>query len=970
MVNPVQLAAQLRFHLSELGSRNAHHEFEHLTRHLARNRIYSNILPATGPVSTGGDGGRDFETFRTGIAVPMAGSQFAARSSRDRAVAFACSLEKRIERKILGDVEKILANGQVDEIIYFCEANLAIAKRRGLVAAAKSRGTELQIFDGNTIAEWLAEPDLFWIAEEFLHIPAEISPEVRSDDDGYAQHKADWKARQVLPISRADFVAIKAGLRHAAFVNIARPDLSFWIERMAGFLVPMAPRDLVRSASYEIAVAHLRGRGDMTSQAYLVADYFIDVEAHADIGDLTSAATLLTYAFGAYWTGQFRVNESDLHDFRRKLAAALQSALEETIGPGRRAGLLHARGLLEQTPAGPGLAPDFSAAIAIWNAMLDSAERALLYPIEGFADLLVEIVKLRGDDAELLALAARTDDLLGKRMGGVVAGEKAIDRALSLLDRDEPAAAIRELHHAKSKWFSGERLAGAVRILLLLSEQYLQHGLAYAAKYHAMTAAFLARYERADDVRRMQPDALLDLLDAEDTAGNSFGFLRLLPVFIQAHIFHDDRPLNTEQHPRLHSNLGQLASLLGFLKRGSPTTRQALDELLGEWPPLLTDPILRAANKPDGFWNRGTWPEAWACFEEALLDRPFGDLGLQRRVQWEGLGIRWTCVFANDYRTTPSAEQIIAELQLVVLALAERDLGIVPVDIAVVIEVSDAAERLTIEEPNKVQAAFRVTLPSRDRGPEESVDTILVFGAVLRASSVLDDEALMRQFDGSVLEPIFVGRPYAELFREFFPQDLFAESFRLTVAALDPERPFVSRAGRRVQWFDGPGPAFEAERAFGDAQNRYDKVLRSLRYTVSQIAHDSGVRPRLVEMHQRGMKDWEILSILSNIAMGVRLDAPEGLALEELRSRGIALLDKVETEADALAPAVFNDEMLGAHAEVYLGAFLSSWQLHWPPSADYEGIERFLVSRFRLRDVDVPHQDIFGWHRDDALLGL
>ncbi len=599
--------------------------------------------------------------------------------------------------------------------------------------------------------------------------------------------------------------------------------------------------------------------------------------------------------------------------------------------------------------------------------MLDSAEQAPLYPIEAFADLLVEIVKLRGDDAELLALAARTDDLLSKRMGGVAAGEKAIDRALSLLERDEPAAAVRELHRAKAKWFSGERLAGTVRILLLLAEQYCQHGLAYAAKYHAMTAALLTRYERDDDVRRLQPEALLDLLDAEDGAGNSFGFLRLLPVFIQAHVLHDDHPLNTEQHPRLQSNLEQLASLLGFLKRGSSTTRQALDELVGEWPPVLRDPIFSAANEPDGYWNRGTWPEAWAGLEEALLDRPFGDLGLERRVRWEGLGIRWTCVFPNDYRTTPPAEQIIAELQLVVFAFAERDLGIVPVDITVNIEVSDAVEGLAIEEPTKAQAAFRVTLPSRDRGPEESADVVLVFAAILRASSVLDDEALTRQFDRSVLEAVFVGRPYAELFREFVPQDLFAEPFRLSVAPLDPERPFVSRAGRRVQWFDGQGPAFESERAFGDAQNRYDKVLPSLQYTISDIAHNPGVRPRLVEMHEWGMKDWEILSILSNIAMGVRLDAPEGLAFEELRSRGMALLDKVETEADALAPAVFTDELLHAHAKVYLGAFLSSWQLHWPPSADYEGVERFLISRFRLRDIDVPHQDVFGWGQDDAL---
>ncbi|MEE8270693.1 MAG: hypothetical protein V3R98_03030, partial [Alphaproteobacteria bacterium] len=78
----------IRFNISELKARNAHHDFEHLCRHLARLRVYSNVLPATGPVGAGGDAGRDFETFKTSSAWPLtAGSTFAERSSGSRKVA-------------------------------------------------------------------------------------------------------------------------------------------------------------------------------------------------------------------------------------------------------------------------------------------------------------------------------------------------------------------------------------------------------------------------------------------------------------------------------------------------------------------------------------------------------------------------------------------------------------------------------------------------------------------------------------------------------------------------------------------------------------------------------------------------------------------------------------------------------------------------------------------------------------------
>ena len=68
MDSPTQLATQIRFHLETLGETNAHHPFEQLCLGLTRRRIVSNVIPATGPVSAGGDGGRDAESFWSVLA--------------------------------------------------------------------------------------------------------------------------------------------------------------------------------------------------------------------------------------------------------------------------------------------------------------------------------------------------------------------------------------------------------------------------------------------------------------------------------------------------------------------------------------------------------------------------------------------------------------------------------------------------------------------------------------------------------------------------------------------------------------------------------------------------------------------------------------------------------------------------------------------------------------------------------------
>jgi len=57
------LRAYIRYQLSQLSAQNAEHVFERLAFDLARMRIASNLLPATGPVQSGGDQGRDFESY-------------------------------------------------------------------------------------------------------------------------------------------------------------------------------------------------------------------------------------------------------------------------------------------------------------------------------------------------------------------------------------------------------------------------------------------------------------------------------------------------------------------------------------------------------------------------------------------------------------------------------------------------------------------------------------------------------------------------------------------------------------------------------------------------------------------------------------------------------------------------------------------------------------------------------------------
>jgi hypothetical protein len=112
VATPLQTAQMIRLAMGSLAADNEHHSFEHLCRRLAKPHRQQNVVPATGPVSAGGDQGRDFETFRTYLAdeLPFAIGFLALASSE--VVVFACTIQRHgLQAKFEGDIKSICAQG-------------------------------------------------------------------------------------------------------------------------------------------------------------------------------------------------------------------------------------------------------------------------------------------------------------------------------------------------------------------------------------------------------------------------------------------------------------------------------------------------------------------------------------------------------------------------------------------------------------------------------------------------------------------------------------------------------------------------------------------------------------------------------------------------------------------------------------------------------------------------------------------
>ena len=492
MANPSEVEAQVRFALSQLPVHNAHYEFERICRHLTQQFICSNVLPATGPVSAGGDQGRDFETFRTHLREELGPHGAFLGLVSEETTAFICTTQSHdLLGKLRMDIEKVCASGHpVREVRAFTLETVPVGTRHQLEAETQeSYGVRLEFHDAESIANLLARPEGFWIAERFLSIPAEIRPEaVGGEGDlstDYVERRHRWREKASPNPTLGDFVDLKSGLREATFDQEARGDLPFWLGLIRQLLAnPELPAHIQQRARYELVVATLRGTNDFRPVDDVARTYFNESLSETEPARLRDASTLLMYANGAVRRGVSSLAPAELGGWIVQLTRRIEGLVTHDT-PHRRASLLDALGFLglhpvlteadiqtpsvevpaldhpdqDVEPSNPDdaswpadLVPtDVSRALSAWTELVENLEETPLFPIKNLADILQMLVPLWSSQPEWRKLLDLVDEAVGKRLGKTALATRARDRAMMLLQAERHLDAVEELHRGQDR---------------------------------------------------------------------------------------------------------------------------------------------------------------------------------------------------------------------------------------------------------------------------------------------------------------------------------------------------------------------------------------------------------------------------------------------------------------------------------------------------------------------------------------
>lgn len=982
MANLAEVTSQIRFNIEQMGAKNAHHAFEHLCRHLARARICSNVIPATGPVSSGGDQGSDFETFKTHLKGDQQFRPSFTGLISNKKIAFCCTLQKKnIKTKIKADNKKIIHSDLgYEEVHYFTGIDVPVAINHELKKwAQETFNIPLDIHDGQSISELLADREVFWIAEKYLEIPGEIFPRSNNEDIWYNEIFEKWKNGSEPNINYADFQEIKNAVRHIMFLKDYKQDIPFWLKYFEFFYEQESIIPLRRKAIYEIAVVKLRGLGSLDDEADRIREYFSDIPKLNNPAELEDASNLLNYCITAKFQNLIELTPEELDFWHKKLINKVDELIQIADYPGKLCSVLKLKGILliYFNPLDHSLPEEkqIKEAFECWFKLIEKIKYAPLFPLQSFCNVLIALIPIIGERPEYEVLTQEFDKLLSERGGGFAAAQKCKERALKYYKSGNVLAAINQVHNSQVKLFTKETLRGSVLSILILSEWYSELGLLFASKYYALAAAFLSINSDDDNIRHYVSGAIISASNYDYLQGSWCSFLNLFELGHKAYGLLTAKA-NESEESIFEASRFNMATMIAITKNLDDDVYKLLCNYVSESGiyPLIQDTL----PYEEAYWDEKSQDDIWTDLENELLGRPFGDISLERNILWSELGIKWEVTCANDYGTIPKVEQFISILQIVLADLADVDLCLIKTEVYIDISLSESTNQSKAEAtPSNVSRRWNVILPSwnysekqgsyQDIADDIFKDVISIATAILFDISLLPSDQFLEiiedSFKRGISTKIFVGRSYEEIYQFFIEENDFNKIDRNLCKIPLITREFKIKENENLPWLNKPGPGYSKETTEEYLKRRYSKTILPIRYTLESLNRTPDFKETVQNLRSEGWLDWHILIAIFNATINyrVRMQNPYTIDQKILNDAFFNLKDKPENREDPKIPvSEFSEEMLKMHLKFSMISTLKVLGLEChQETPDLKGIKHFLDNRYNYSTDDIEHIDPF-----------
>ncbi|MFK0042186.1 hypothetical protein ACIQTW_20310 [Paenarthrobacter sp. NPDC090517] len=1016
MTSRLALEKRIRYELSTLAESNAHHDFEAICLGLARGRIATNLMPATGPVSAGGDQGRDAESFWTHLPSEVAILSSFALGATQENVVLACTIQQAdVPTKIRRDLRSICTQGgHVDRVVFFTLSPVSVAKRHELQQQARDlHGISLDIWDGLAVAKELSEHDLYHLAVDYLHLPSDLAPERPVPEsprpDWYVEALSRWSTRPNSPSTIGDLVDLREGLRLASTDSLFAADLPNWLTMAKQLLANANSEDVAVRAQFEIAWATMRGTETLLPADDMLKAFFGLVPGSLeDPGILRDGTMLLDLGYAAMLRRTTSIDRCQLETWHGALAGKIDALLGASPYPNARAMLLSLQAYLalhQRYPAGelpehgemPSMSDTMSAlrgtvqidahhgvsgielmdvdkGMKALGELVELLPEAPLFPIRDTADIFGLYTSQLVDHPLFGKVRDGLDDALERVEGESGRGSRALNRALRLIEVDRLLDALHELHVAKASWWHGDTLEGSIEMFMLISRVYYQLNLPHAGKLYALAATTAAHDATDPSLKHYVAHGLVAAATCDHHAGQSLTATRTFNLGLLARSHYGDRSDQLEVHSAVTNMLQDQCHIFRAAKAVRPSLVPLLSSLLE--PTNVMEAVTSVLDAVGGT-KPMTESEIADATDRSGMGRLFSDVGPTRYYRWAALGLTWQVQCKNERQAVLATERFIATTQIVLSEFARHDAHLL---------VEPLLIDVSVDARNGLGGAGWVDWISDKRGghwnlhltPGDGADReALQLESLGAAMHFLASQSLLNQADFSaVMDTLFAGglshkssivRSYDELadLAEGATYAAFSEREETPVGRSDPSS--ISNPSPDMQELQGLAASYEANRnkIHENIAYRYARLPAVIGPVLGLLQQDTQFTFIAKRLRREGWLDWHLLLAIANIvvngraaARGIRLS--RNMTASEQRAFIDLIHEPARTSDPVLPTSSFTEDSLRIHLSTAAVSGLGTLGLTLHKKAvPTEAILSFLGDRYRYWEDDSEHEPYF-----------
>lgn len=883
-----ELIQQIRFGIEQLKATNSTLSFEHICRFFARARIAHNVIPATGPVQSYGDQGRDFETFHSYLTKSDINTTCSVGFA-SKPIAFPCSLEKnplKKKGKIDSDITTIMASGTTVERIYFFSGeDISVGSRHKKQDEVRTAyGVELEIIDAQALCEHLSDPDLFWIATQYLNIPSDFFPK-NEDENWYQILKKDYKERDT-SCTYEEFNDIKRAVRFIYKDALLKVDLPFWLLKVDNYINnTVVPRDLQRKAIYEKYIAKLMGQNNTELLEEIIRDYFSDISEYNSPASLDDAQILWTFVRNSKMVIGSTFSYQEIMSFEKRLNEVLELQLKGNISGSSRCSYMETQAnlILSKYDGQGEIILNVTDYVNKLEQILPKLQNAPFFPLERLANRVLDkleiILELGGETHKIEGFIKKLEVHLGKRKSELSIGEGIRDRALIYMKSGKVIMAISLLHQLKIKWFANETTRGVILTAMLLADCYSRLEMHYASKYYNLIAADMSiTYGNESNVIDLFPRAIENAAEAAYNSGSWLHFLDLMCLSLGSnHLIEKDFNLYKES---LYSKSIYYCALIKLIcNKFDMSVSNLIDKKLEKWSyakNIIDDAYEQLKDKKELF----TIEKIEQSLSRDLEGQPLNDIGKNRVIVFNIYGSNWSIKFENSYELNMIAEQFVSMLQIFLVELAGSELFLIKTEVFINLTIAVDSKPDYEQLPSNESSIWNIKIPiNKVSDKKEGINRgqlnyVAIIATILRGISLLPDidmkSLISKKLSEGLLNSVTFGQTYGDLYKTYFEEHEFQEFSRQEYSNSQLLRHFTLKGNIELPWNGSISPTYSRDKNMEIIHKRVN-FKESFSQTFEKMINTKEFIKIIHELRAEWL-DWQIYLAFGNLIIRYKLN--------------------------------------------------------------------------------------------------